>query len=500
MKNRIIDKVYAFIVIALLCVLIIITLLDLTGFINDQSLFSIPKIIFNNISKIQLLLLCLIGISFILERSVYLNKLPAILKNINFNLHEVNKKIDNQIDVMFFPTRRQSYEFLLDEVSQLPSDSNIYITHFEKLKNFGYEDGEEPKEQEFMAEWIRRVQKGNFTIQQIVHISSRADLKELKDRLKRFENQPAYSFSAIWGPPILPFIDLFIVENKWVHISLSNDISSAQTKTFAVAIKDSTVVRNFILCYQAILHNALTIKNRSNIDANNLDVINTIIQTIDTTDIDLKRLFNNQMSPTGKVITDSIENVLSRLDLKNPRLVSLFNDLLYDRFTKALSCYLDIDEYHSYETLKSLLLLAKKRIRAVSISFANEKFWDTGFGTELLDINRKVIKENKVDIERIFIINNKEQNHMHNIIQNQINNGVNAYVIDKNNIADVCDFIIIDDCVVYHLLESTRKMLIGRSKISISPKEVSKYKNIYAKYRTQSVNGQAYLLKRRKVK
>ncbi len=146
-------------------------------------------------------------------------------QKIKESVSNIENKVSGNSEVFYFSDKTQFYLFLTDLLLKLPTNARIDVTSFEKNYNISYSVGEDVHIEAFMTAWTQAVRSGKFHVRQLVHVTSPQDYNELKDRVYSFKDNWNYTISAMVGMPIAPFSDYIILNQEYVVIGMSNDIS-----------------------------------------------------------------------------------------------------------------------------------------------------------------------------------------------------------------------------------------------------------------------------------
>jgi len=105
--------------------------------------------------------------------------------------------------------------------------------------------------------------------------------------------------------------------------------------------------------------------------------------------------------------------------------------------------------YIDYPTLVSLVEGARTEIKAATYYF-NESFWKSAVGIKYLQTNREVIAKG-VKITRIFILKDDEIARLKEVIDDNINAGVNVFIALAKDLESNLreDFLIKDGCLMF---------------------------------------------------
>ena len=167
-------------------------------------------------------------------------------RKVNKSLLQLEKIFDNETEIKYFSDKTQFYLFLTEQLLKIPSGARVDVTSFEKNFNVSYDVGEDVHIESFMKTWGDLVKNGRILVRQLVHVTSPQDYNELQDRVKLFQDNYNFTASVILGMPIVPFFDYMILNQEYIVVGMSDDISSPYNLSFGYAIKSKEIA----LCFQ----------------------------------------------------------------------------------------------------------------------------------------------------------------------------------------------------------------------------------------------------------
>ncbi len=465
---------------------IVLAVLDIFGVANF--------IDYNQWMKILVMLFGTIGIAILWDKRKIENDIvPQINKiknnqndiighekNTNDTVHDIKKVLENKMEVQCFQNKTQFYLFLSETLLKLPSGAEIDVTNFEKNYNISYDIGEDEHIETFMKKWTEAVKTGRISVRQLVHITSPQDYADLNDRISQFKYNRNFTISAITGLPIVPYGDIMILNQEYVVVGLSNDISSPNNLSFGYAIKSKELAlnfRNYFNIYWASQF-SIIIKDKDEIKKRNLNNIKAYTYDIDH-NLDLKKY--NQLILGIYHISDKNINILKLLENLNRLYRNVCYDIMqkdveeklnkfYEAINNKMCSFLEFNREYAAKIISKMIFNAKEKICAVSLDIGDNEFWVSEEGKEVFQANIDVVSRKKVNIERIFVCTLDKKLDLQDIISSQSKAGITLFYTEYKKGMGVVfeDFLIIDNEALLVLSEDLIK-------ISINQKEIENY-------------------------
>ena len=205
------------------------------------------------------------------------------VKKIEDNTNVTLEKLDDTKQIKYFKDKTQFYLYLTQILLKMPSGVKIDVTSFEKNYNISYEIGENRHIESFMKTWNERVQNGQFVVRQLVHITSEQDYCELCERVGKFKSNYNFTVSAMVGLPIAPFMDYMIVNQEYVFIGFSDDMSSPCNFSWGMVIKGKEIAQRLQSHFNIYWSSqfSLLIKDKDEVKQRNLKKIERYVYDID---------------------------------------------------------------------------------------------------------------------------------------------------------------------------------------------------------------------------
>lgn len=456
---------------------LVLAILDIFGIV---SLFN-----FQQWMKILVMLFCTVGVIILSDKhnlEINISKRVAKIAGAQTNLltakdsimesvANINHILEKQVGVTFFPDKTQFYLYLTEILLKLPNGARVDVTNFEKNYNVPYDVGENTHIESFMKTWTDAVRNGKVTVRQLVHITSPQDYRELIDRIDSFKENSNFAISTIIGLPIAPFVDIMILNQEYVVVGLSNDISSPNNLSFGYSIKSRELALSYESYFNIYWSNqfSVLVKDKDEVKRRNLASIKQYVYDVDH-NADLKRYY--RLLPGIYHINEQNKNFIEMLEVLN----SLYGNACYSILDKQIErkteeyCSFINEEFVEFERDKATDLISKMifnsqdRICATSLDIGGNEFWASADGETVFQANIDAIFRKKVHIERVFICSSEKQAKMKDIIDAQVKAGISVYYTEyKKGMGAVFeDFLIVDDEAL---------LLFSKDKIMISIKQ-----------------------------
>ena len=505
--KKIATNILYIIMLILFTITILFILLDTIGLLGSPTISGVLGAINSNITKITLMILCLIGSTIILEKMLVIDRIDKNTEKLN-KIEPMIESIHNATsEIVVLNNRKDIYKALAAEIEKARENACVCVTSFEKLRSVPYDKGDEVHETTFMQNWFEYVKNGKFTVKQLVHVFSDYDLQEVEKRLSDFRDRPNYSLNVIFSPPVKNFFDLFIIRDSCLFITIPTESASPFAMDMAFLIYDKEMVKYFELFFNVMWSNSLytkSLKNRDGIIAANVEFLKKIVPQEDSKiDSDTIPKFILKLSRYEKFyyLFDNILEDLSKTEnypIKQ-QLEDIFHNILTESREKAVNIFrgfVDLSSDAGQIILAELFNSANKEVKAVSYDFQGERFWNTKLGRELLNLNITAI-DKKVKIERVFIVDPKstELEEIRTMLKDQINHGIDVYVTEINKIEEsyMLDFLIMDDSVVFHIIDSERHDLVRKSRVTLSKQICLDFLSKYKHIKTKGIKAEKYL-------
>lgn len=383
--------------------------------------------------------------------------------------------------------RDESYSHLRYQLSRLPEGTQLLVTHFEKYRAVSYDQGVRDAEHEFMLIWEKLIHDDLIDVKQIVHVSSRFDLQEVRDRLKRYDQCQNFEMSVMAGPFVLPYQDLIIAEGHWVEVALPDDPNNPYSEKIAVFLDSPEIADAYAAAFMANwgaseckVVRASGVVNTSLIE--HLDALlpdepnEGLMSDLKTLPCEVAALGDEGARLLGQCIS------LIR-DLARRARVSEYSRHLFERFTKLQASLVEEREspFIVNGTLASQSLIemansAKHSIVAVSVDQTSSSFWETQFGKEFLAANQSA-SQRGVPVSRVFVIDNHGNKRGAPAIREH-EKFANCRVVARKDTGITRDFIIVDSEVLYEVITESQGA-IQRGHISIGDNSLQSGKHVF---------------------
>lgn len=411
-------------------------------------------------------------------------------KKVDKSLLQIEQIFDNETEIKYFSDKTQFYLFLTEQLLKIPSGARVDVTSFEKNFNVSYDVGEDVHIESFMKTWGDLVKNGRILVRQLVHVTSPQDYNELQDRVKLFQDNYNFTASVILGMPIVPFFDYMILNQEYIVVGMSDDISSPYNLSFGYAIKSKEIA----LCFQNHFNIywssqfSTIIKDKDEIKENNLRKIWGYVHDIEH-NIDVKKYnrlmleiyhineHNNKFVPFIEELNRFYGNVC--YDVLKKDLETKINDCSEFVNNKTKN-YVVFERNQAAELISKMIFNAKKNIYAVSLDIDGNEFWVADEGEKVFQSNIDAISQNGVCIQRVFVCSKEKKENLKETIAEQITAGILLYYTEyRKGMGGVFeDFLIIDDEALLVFDENKIKISINHNHINTYYKKFVRIMNM----------------------
>lgn len=493
----------------------ILSILDLFGIVDIAGNLWAAQDILPNLINILIILVGTIGISLILERLILINQMGENVAQINSSTTEItpiSKTIleivsdirKKKMPAIMYSKREDSYNAFTETLNNLPADTLICVTHFEKYRGASYDIGEVEAEKRFMELWFDKVNNGDLSVRQIVHVSSIFDLNEVEDRIKQFSGASNFLLNVMYGPPIRPFLDLIVIRDNWAMIDFSNNPTSPFEDAISLALSDIQMV-NELERYFGIWWSrfSIPVKDRDGIKTEVLLQLKDMLpsQSAETW-IDQSFELSLRIAKEKEIHENLFEIVREFSKINNSPLPEVFKSNAITYLTECKNNIKDLsNDVVELEPIQSTILLATifeeahSEVNAVSCDIDQGHFWDSSLGKRVLRANAQAV-ERGVNIQRIFIISQSEQGlkRVHQIIKEHLEAGVDVLIADSKGLPEelMIDHLIQDNKLVFELDVNEEGSLMNKGIISINKTKVEKMKQVYNMLKYKSIDAKEF--------
>lgn len=488
--SAILDVIFYLLYVALM----VIALLDIFGifvFVKSDDWTKILVMIFGSVGLVTIFDKRKLEEGITPEIKKIVEKQDKAYKRIDEIERETNTtldKLDSTMQIEYFPDKTQFYLYLTKLLLQLPSGAKIDVTSFEKNYDISYDIGEDRHIESFMKTWIELVQEGRLIVRQLVHVTSSQDYKELKERIENFKTNHNFTMSAMVGLPIVPFVDYMIINQEYVFMGFSNDVSSPYNFSYGLIIKGKDIALNFHNYFNIYWNNQFSfiIKDKDEIKSRNIEKIGRYVFDIDhninLTKYNFMILELYHINECNRTILPLLENLHEFYN--NPCCDILKNDIEKNISSAAELVYTMTHKYIVYEKKRASELMAKMmfnakhQIYAVSLDIDGSEFWMDNEGERVFQANIDAITKQKVMVERIFVCTKDKQKSLEKIIREQMEAGIKIiYTEYKKGMGGTFeDFMIVDSEALLIFQENDIK-------ISMNHTHINEYKKKYQRIR-----------------
>lgn len=446
-----------------LAVAAVVTLLDVLGLLDAGDVWrDWPA----PLTKVTLVLVALLYVTIVVERRTDLAEIRRGLAAVRDLMRELS---DGARTVRLLPTRAAVYKAITEALDEAPRGSEVLVTHFEKLA-FPYATGEIPEERHLMEAWWRLVASGSLRVEQVVHIASRRDVRDVRDRIERFNDVPTYQLRALVDPATGPYLDLFVIRGRWAVVALPKEHGSPRVTDVGIEFTDAATVAA-LADYFGIVRDelAMPLKDR---DRLHLQVIDELDQRLpeDFEPAALKQASDLALHLAGP--GDAAQRVAA-LVAAYSQARAVDDEIVGDRADAAVA-----DAVRRLQSLAGgevvldskdmgaelLALTRRTRTSLEATSYLdNEQFWTSPAGRRLLHANRELCRAGR-SVTRVFILTAADRGSasLWRAIREQVDAGIDVYVVDEEEVDPALrqDFLIRDGTLVVR--DRTRRPGPGR--------------------------------------
>lgn len=199
----------------------------------------------SQITKIILLVVGMIGTAQVIERRLHLLEIRDKIKDVDQKVNTLHIKA--QPTAIFISSRAESFKAFRDALRQLPTGTKILRTQFEKLRR-APSASEIQEEVELLKLWNQRVGQKDFSVEQLVQVSSQHDVDRIQDQVTKFQNVSNFMMHVMVAPPVTPYFDLTILGDRCAFLDFSVSVTSSRETDACIYITDPSMV-NFLSQY-----------------------------------------------------------------------------------------------------------------------------------------------------------------------------------------------------------------------------------------------------------
>lgn len=412
------------------------------------------------------------------------------VKKIEDNTNVTLEKLDDTKQIKYFKDKTQFYLYLTQILLKMPSGVKIDVTSFEKNYNISYEIGENRHIESFMKTWNERVQNGQFVVRQLVHITSEQDYCELCERIGKFKSNYNFTVSAMVGLPIAPFMDYMIVNQEYVFIGFSDDMSSPCNFSWGMVVKGKEIAQRLQSHFNIYWSSqfSLLIKDKDEVKQRNLKKVERYVYDIDhnmnlikyqglTLEICHVNEKNRSVVPLLENLNGFYRNCCCDiLQSEIERKIDEISEFVKKRTQE----YIRFDRDKATELIAKMMMDSKKKICAVSLDIDDNDFWINSEGEEVFRANIDAIKKQKVMIERVFVCTKATREILKEAIDEQCKAGIGVtYTEYKKGMGGTYeDFMIVDNQALLIFEKNCVRVSMNRAHIEQYNKKYLKIKNM----------------------
>lgn len=467
--NNVIDWIFY----ALYIALIIVTILDMCGIpIPFVDKFTSQD---NKLLRFMLIIFATVGIVVLKDKRELAKNVTAPLSRIE-NL--ITNGTSNDSNFVYFSNKDLFYLYFTEEITRLGNGAEVLVTAFDKNQGLHYYTGENKHIEAFMDDWSKKIESNSINVKQILHVFTKKEFGELKERIERFKNCYNFSLGVIVGMPIRPYIDFVVINKSTVMLNFPNDKVAPYDTAFGVAIRSTELATEFEKYFNIYWNDdCRIIKDRDGINSGNLKYIEilalqaTHFSEYKEYNVLLMQLIANSASykNLNRLIGDLHCLSINYASWLPHRIaVSKIEKIYNEIHNKIMLSSINIRASDIQENMSILIAGAQHQIRATSVEIGDDAYWTSKNGESIFSLNIRGITDKGIEISRIFIMNSDQTDSLSETIQRQQNAGVKVskIVTEMRARGSYKDFIIIDDKAVIEIFaDGNAKMYIGEEKI-----------------------------------
>lgn len=437
----------------------------------------------SQITKIILLVVGMIGTAQVIERRLHLLEIRDKVKDVEQKVNTLHVKA--QPTAVFISSRGESYKVFKDALKQLPMGTQILRTQFEKPHR-APNTWELQEESDLIKLWNQRVLQNDFSVEQIVQISSQHDLDKVIDLVTNFHDVPNFNVHVMLAPPVKPHFDFTVLGEQYAFLDFSVNAASPRETDACIFITDPSTVR-FLKQYFNLWWNRhnLSIKTREGI---NEELIQKIRKNLPLHCDDEK--LNQSFNLALQLISDPwLEQSVKELVYDYESVIGLQEEVFIDKAKNfIIACNDDLNKLTKGFTImdsegvlemRNILRRARRELNGTSY-FDNEAFWTSTTGNNF-ELAHKEVIERGIIFNRVFILTPEEKQSpaMLEVMRRQKEMGIKVFVVGVDELTPNLrqDILIQDNKLVYRNEMRVDNTLM--SKILIDRNEVIKAQRIF---------------------
>ena len=153
----------------------------------------------------------------------------------------------------------------------LSPEDRVITTSFEDAPS-DYVD-ESPTSAEFMTLWRSQISRLGIEVRHVVRVfGNKEDVSNLKDRINRYGSLQKYEIGVLVAPPPFPFIDLYLVREKYGMICISTNAATPCLLTGAIFVSEPTSISALCSYFdESIWPHAFPVKSFHGVSSEKLD-------------------------------------------------------------------------------------------------------------------------------------------------------------------------------------------------------------------------------------
>lgn len=473
MKSRD-NKINVFLVIDWIFIIVFL----LAALFNFLSLFGIFDFLpFFSLYEKKISLLILSVMCFLVTSEIYDRR------KLLFGLKKSIDRLPLKSETIVLRTREEVFEKMLYTIKNIPSSSEVLVTHFEKLE-YSYKIGFLKEEKYFMNAWFPSIKKKGLSVKQIIQISTHKEAVETKDRIEKFKSNPKYLLNVLISKPRLPYLDLVIIKNNCAFFIPSLDVDNPFITDSGLFFTDEDIVKYLENYFEVMWKCSTPIKLIDKVDSNKIKEIEeelNLKEKFRSLNLDFEKLLV-ELSPKEDVLSNLYQLSQDLLEISRVNKIGLFEQLYKEVIFKNKHT-ININRGEIKLDLEGILFLirifnsAKENIECTSyVDFIG--FWTTNEGKKIFEANKKA-KERGIKITRIFILPSTSK-----INDSRISKVLNqhklicdkVYAVNENKLEASLksDFLIMDNAFMF--LNAVTSQESNLNIVSINKSTVEDYK------------------------
>jgi len=439
--------------------------------------------------KAAILFLGIVSGALAADRVLYFRQVERDLEKIEQEVSAISALSTSSARI--FKNRNEFYSAFLSEVAELPYGSSVFVTHYEKLK-MPYSGGEDLAEEAVGEVWPRTIAEGRVYVEQLVHVSSLADLNEVLDRANEREKMPNYSLTIVLGPLPDPFFELVIFGEAVVFLAFSARPASPYATDFGVRIESvefASRMRDYFRMWASRF--GVPIKTRDALQAPILEELRNLLPPGHPLDLPVDLGRTAVRVARSRYIHDMVKRIVAAGEAVEQIDHSIFKDKFREKL-EDVAAELEVYgrghiplETAGIAELSHLIDTASTRVSAVC-PYSALAFWTTVLGVKVREACGRATSRDVI-VQRIYVVQDVAAISAQAAEAMKFDNsmGVEVFIATESDIGedDVKDFVIIDGKLVF---EDYSQGVGGTGAVDVSTAGLRRYEGLWSHVVQQS--------------